>query len=64
MLHPGEAADPRVMAEALRRLPFRPVPSELGSEHMLNGLDVIGDMVVGLIERYQKPKLSVIEGGY
>lgn len=64
MLHPEEAAEPGVMAEALRRLATRPLPSELGCEHMLNGLDVIGDLVVGLIERYQEPKLSVIEGGY
>jgi predicted glycosyltransferase len=63
-LGPDEAADPKVMIEALRRLACRPLPSEVGCAHMLNGLDVIGDMVFHLIESHQKPKLSVIEGGY
>jgi predicted glycosyltransferase len=30
MLHPDEADDPRVMVEALKRLPTRPRPSDVG----------------------------------
>lgn len=63
MLEPSAAADPRVMADALRRLPWRKLPSEVGYEHMMSGLDTIGEMVQRLIETRDRPRLSVIEGG-
>ena len=63
MLHPDEADDPAVMVEALRRLPKRPRPSDIGFEHMMNGLDTIGDRTFDLISHRHEPMLSVIEGG-
>jgi predicted glycosyltransferase len=63
MLHPDEADDPAVMIEALRCLPTRPRPSEIGFEHMMNGLDTIGDRTFELISHRHEPMLSVIEGG-
>ncbi len=63
MLHPDEADDPAVMVEALRRLPNRPRPSDIGCAHMMNGLDTIGDRTFELISRRHEPMLSVIEGG-
>ncbi len=63
MLHPDEAYDPRFMVEALKRLPTRPRPSDIGFEHMMNGLDVIGDRTFDLISNRHRPMLSVIEGG-
>jgi predicted glycosyltransferase len=63
MLHPDEAEDTAVMVEALRRLPSRPRPSEIGCAHMMNGLDTIGDRTFDLISYRHGPMLSVIEGG-
>jgi predicted glycosyltransferase len=63
MLHPDEAEDPAVMVEALRRLPTRPRPSKIGFEHMMNGLDTIGDRTFELISHRHEPMLSVIKGG-
>ena len=63
MLHPDEADDPAVMVEALRRLPTRPRPSKIGFEHMMNGLDTIGDRTFELISHRHEPMLSVIGGG-
>jgi predicted glycosyltransferase len=62
MLHPDEADDPRVMVEALKRLPTRPRPSDVGVAHMMNGLDVIGDRTFDLISHRHRRMLSVIEG--
>jgi predicted glycosyltransferase len=64
MLHPDEAEDPAVMVEALRRLPNRPLPSEIGCAHMMNGLETIGDRTFDLISRRHGRMLSVIEGGF
>jgi predicted glycosyltransferase len=63
MLHPDEADDPAVMVAALRRLPKRPRPSDIGFGHMMNGLDTIGDRTFDLISHRHGPMLSVIEGG-
>ncbi|MGE0212836.1 MAG: glycosyltransferase family protein [Parvibaculaceae bacterium] len=63
MLQPSEAVDPAVMAAALRRLPHRPLPSEIGYEHMMMGLEVVNERVQRLIARRAGPQLSVIEGG-
>lgn len=63
MLQPSEADNPSIMAKALRRLPHRPLPSEIGYEHMMTGLDVVNERVQNLIARRVGPKLSVIEGG-
>ena len=64
MLHPDEAENPAVMVEALRRLPNRPLPSEIGCAHMMNGLETIGDRTFDLISRRHGRMLSVIEGGF
>jgi predicted glycosyltransferase len=45
MLHPDEADNPAVMAQALRNLTQRPLPSSQGAEEMLDGLSRIGDLV-------------------
>jgi predicted glycosyltransferase len=63
MLHPDEADDPEVMIAALRHLPNRPRPSDVGCAHMMNGLDTIGDLTFDLISHRHQPMLSVIEGG-
>jgi hypothetical protein len=52
------------MVEALRRLPNRPLPSEIGCAHMMNGLETIGDRTFDLISRRHGRMLSVIEGGF
>jgi len=49
---PSEAAaDPARMAEALRRLPRRPPPSECDRKLDLCGLETIAEMVAGYLER-------------
>jgi predicted glycosyltransferase len=63
MLHPDDADNPDVMVAALRRLPTRRRPSEIDFEHMMNGLDTIGDRTFDLISRRHRPMLSVIQGG-
>ncbi len=45
MLDPEGDHDPEVMAAALRGLAEQPLPSERGAAAMLNGLDVITDLV-------------------
>lgn len=46
MLDPDHAADPGVLAAALRRLPCRPLPSQCSYEVDLGGLDRIGELVM------------------
>jgi predicted glycosyltransferase len=45
MLDPSEAAEPMTMADALRRLPQQPLPSETDHLGLLDGLEIIGDEV-------------------
>ena len=45
MLHPDDVQDPGIMAAALRGLTQQTAPSERGAEEMLDGLDVISDLV-------------------
>lgn len=45
MLDPESASNPRLMAEALRRLPERPLPSSLSSRLDLDGLETITELV-------------------
>jgi predicted glycosyltransferase len=45
MLHPDEADNPAIMAQALRNLLKRPLPSSQGAQEMLDGLSRIGDLV-------------------
>jgi predicted glycosyltransferase len=45
MLHPDEADNPAIMAQALRNLPKRPLPSSQGAQEMLDGLTRVGDLV-------------------
>jgi len=51
-LDPESPQDPAIMTQALHALHAQPVPSERGSEDMLNGLDVITDLVA---ERVRRP---------
>ena len=50
-LDPEGPKDPALMIDALRRLHLRPLPSESGAIDMLNGLDVITDLVAERVPR-------------
>ena len=50
-LDPEGPQDPQIMTEALHTLHERPVPSERGAGDMLNGLDVITDLVAERVGR-------------
>jgi predicted glycosyltransferase len=45
MLLPDQSVDPTIMAEALKRLPFRQPPSKSGGNMRLEGLDHISQTV-------------------
>jgi len=60
MLHPEQAGDPQVMADALRRLPLQPLPSEVDQLMLLDGLKNIGDDVSDILSVRSKPALSVV----
>lgn len=55
MLDPEAADDPRLMAQALRRLPERPLPSALGSSFDLGGLETVCDMVGACVNDVTHP---------
>jgi len=63
MLHPEQAADPDIMVDALRRLPQQPLPSEVASPALLDGLETIGDDVGEIFSAGRIPRLSVIQSG-
>lgn len=63
MLRPEQAADPHVMADALRQLPLQPLPSEVARSLPLDGLENIGNDVGGILSARKKPRLSVIQSG-
>ena len=63
MLRPEQAAAPHVMADALRRLPMQPLPSEVDKPMLLDGLDTIGEDVDNIFSAKREPKLSVIQIG-
>jgi predicted glycosyltransferase len=51
MLENDEVRDPQAMVEALRRLPDQPVPSARHVEGLLDGLDQVNCLTLGLIDR-------------
>ena len=55
VLDPSAAADPKVMAEALRRLPERPLPSSLQGRINLDGLETVCDAVGDYINNVPCP---------
>ena len=55
VLDPSAAADPKVMAEALRRLPERPLPSSLQGRINLDGLEAVCDAVGDYINNVTCP---------
>jgi len=62
-LHPEQADDPHVMAEALRQLPLQPLPSEMDQPGLLDGLETIADDVGDTFSTKKKPQFSVVETG-
>ncbi|MBV9219034.1 MAG: hypothetical protein JOY94_06430 [Methylobacteriaceae bacterium] len=63
MLHPDDAEDPRIMADALRRLPARPLPSQTPYVAPLDGLAAICSFVEAYIDERNLPGLRVVESG-
>jgi len=57
MLNMGAADDPSMMAEALRRLPERPLPSMQGNVLDLEGLNSISRMVGSYLQSMGRPVL-------
>lgn len=55
MLDPEAADEPRLMAQALQRVPERPLPSELGGSVDLSGLETVCDMVGAYIDDVSRP---------
>jgi predicted glycosyltransferase len=51
MLENDEIRSPHAMIEALRRLPYQPVPSARHVEGLLDGLDQVNSLALGLIDR-------------
>jgi predicted glycosyltransferase len=51
MLDPESAHDPQLMTDALHDLLLQPLPSERGADEMLDGLDVITDLVAERVSR-------------
>ena len=62
MLHPEQASDPHVMADALRHLPMQSLPSEADQPGLMDGLKIIAEDTGGIISARRAPALSVIEG--
>jgi predicted glycosyltransferase len=50
-LDPESAHDPQLMTDALHDLLLQPLPSERGADDMLDGLDVITDLVAERVSR-------------
>jgi predicted glycosyltransferase len=50
-LDPESAHDPQLMTDALHDLLLQPLPSERGADEMLDGLDVITDLVAERVSR-------------
>ena len=63
MLHPEQAGDPQIMADALHRLPLQSLPSEVCSTNLLRGLQTIGSEVGDILSARSKPVLSVVGVG-
>jgi predicted glycosyltransferase len=63
MLDEQQAHDPLRMAQALRRLPEQPLPSEIVIPGLLDGLDNIHDMVGAWIANNRRVSLSAAARG-
>ncbi|KAF7363092.1 Membrane protein [Mycena venus] len=65
VLLPDECDDAAFLARALRGLPERRRPSECSYHCLLNGLEVVGDLVERLLGRAQpqRPKLAHVDSG-
>lgn len=61
MLHPDQSDDPNIMAQALRDLPLRLLPSEVEHPGLLDGLETVSDIVGDLLSTGERPALSVVE---
>jgi predicted glycosyltransferase len=63
MLHPEQASDPHVMADALRHLPMQSLPSEADQPGLMDGLINVAEETGDIFFARRGPTLSVIEGG-
>ena len=63
MLHPKQADDPQLMADALRQLPLQSLPSEVDQPGLLEGLEYIADDVGNTFSTKKMPQLTVVETG-
>ncbi len=63
MLHPDDAENPKLMAEALSILPEQPVPSRKLVTSMMGGLTKLCDITQQIISDRASPDLSVVKGG-
>jgi predicted glycosyltransferase len=59
-LDPEGPQDPQIMTEALHKLHLRPVPSERGAGDMLNGLDIITDLVAERVGRRTSRRIRAL----
>jgi hypothetical protein len=63
MLHPEQANDPHVMADALRHLPMQSLPSEADQPGLMDGLKNVAEYTGSIFSARRTPTLTVIEGG-
>ncbi len=63
MLHPEQANDPHVMADALRHLPMQSLPSEADQPRLMDGLKNVAEYTGSIFSARRTPTLTVIEGG-
>ena len=61
MLLPEEARQPKLMAEALKALPKRALPSESAHSLRLEGLSNISAIVGDILDHRDMPHLSLIK---
>jgi predicted glycosyltransferase len=59
-LDPEQPQDPHIMTDALHKLHLRPMPSERGAAEMLQGLDVITDLVSERVSRRTSRRIRVL----
>lgn len=63
MLHPEQANDPHVMADALRHLPMQFLPSDADQPGLMDGLKNVTEYTGSIFSARRAPTLTVIEGG-
>jgi predicted glycosyltransferase len=59
-LDPEQPQDPHIMTDALHKLHLRPMPSERGAAEMLQGLDVITDLVSERVSRRTSRRIRAL----